>query len=363
LFARRLHWERADCTLRAPQTWELPGDARGGPENAAAALAAAAVEAHAAGTPAPRVVVCGGDGTASWVLAALHAVWPTDVPPPAFAVLPLGTGNDLARVTGWADCRIARDALAAEASPSDVLELLRVVEAAVATPLDWWRLTVESAAADTTPSGVSAAVPAGADAAASAAPAARELFWTNYVSVGFDAGVALAFDGARRAAPSLFASRAGNKAAYGLLGARDFALGACADLPEHLTLHADGRRVALPEGARGVLLLNISSFMGGARPWPDEPAPGGADGGLNTNAAPYDGALEVAAHYGALHLAAINLGLAAAVPLAVAREVLVSTSAPLPMQADGEAWAQPGPAVLRVSWQGSVSVLHAPALE
>lgn len=45
------------------------------------------------------LVVAGGDGTIHSVLSLLAAM---DAPPPA-AIIPLGTGNDLARSTGWLD--------------------------------------------------------------------------------------------------------------------------------------------------------------------------------------------------------------------------------------------------------------------
>jgi diacylglycerol kinase (ATP) len=324
--------------------WELPGDARGGPEAAAAALAQAAAAAAAAGEPPLRCAVAGGDGTASWVLAALHsATWPAELPPPACAVLPQGTGNDLSRVCGWFDHPGALEALSPSGTPAALLALLRAVEAAPPAPLDWWRLEVTGTA----------------DADAGDAACSRSVLFTNYFSVGFDAGVALSFAAARRAAPSLFASRARNKAAYGMLGALDFARGACAELTQQLTLIADGVPVPLPPDAKGLLLLNIGCFMGGVRPWPDAAAlppsmPAAA-------AAAHDGALEVCAHYGALHLAAMNLGLTAAVPLAVAREVRIVTAAALPAQADGEAWAQAA-AELRVERHGSVTVLLAPPL-
>jgi len=46
-----------------------------------------------------RVIACGGDGTVCWVMSVLDKLkWKTW---PSIAVLPLGTGNDMARVLLW----------------------------------------------------------------------------------------------------------------------------------------------------------------------------------------------------------------------------------------------------------------------
>lgn len=72
-----------------------------------------------------RVLVCGGDGSVSWVLMCIDRLGLLDKC--QVGVLPLGTGNDLARVLGWGH---------SFENPDMISSMIRRFERAHVKPLD-----------------------------------------------------------------------------------------------------------------------------------------------------------------------------------------------------------------------------------
>ncbi|PHU24011.1 Diacylglycerol kinase 1 [Capsicum chinense] len=81
-----------------------------------------------------RVLVCGGDGTVGWVLDAIDKQ--NYVSPPPVAILPAGTGNDLARVLSWGG------GLGSVERQGGLCTLLHDIEQAAVTILDRWKVSI-----------------------------------------------------------------------------------------------------------------------------------------------------------------------------------------------------------------------------
>jgi diacylglycerol kinase (ATP) len=79
-----------------------------------------------------RILVCGGDGTVSWIVSTIEKMKLQRWPP--IAILPLGTGNDLARIHGWGGGY----------SNESLIAILEQVAESYISWLDRWEMTVEN---------------------------------------------------------------------------------------------------------------------------------------------------------------------------------------------------------------------------
>ncbi|RXN14218.1 diacylglycerol kinase epsilon [Labeo rohita] len=271
-----------------------------------------------------RVLVCGGDGTVGWVLDAIDTMKlkGQDQFIPLVTILPLGTGNDLSNSLGWG---------AGYAGEIPVEQVLRNVLEAEVVKMDRWKVQVVS-------KGNYFRKP-------------KVLSMNNYFSVGPDALMALNFHAHREKTPSFFSSRIINKAVYFLYGTKDCLVQECKDLDKRIELELDGEQVTLPS-LEGIIVCNIGYWGGGCRLWEgmgDEPYP---------PTRVDDGLLEVVGVYGSFHCAQIQVKLANPVRLGQAHTVrLVLKSSRMPMQVDGEPWAQ-GPCTITITHKTQALMLY-----
>uniref|UniRef100_A0A672YSC5 Diacylglycerol kinase n=1 Tax=Sphaeramia orbicularis TaxID=375764 RepID=A0A672YSC5_9TELE len=277
-----------------------------------------------------RVLVCGGDGTVGWVLDAIDTMKlkGQDQFIPRVTILPLGTGNDLSNTLGWG---------AGYAGEIPVEQVLRNILDAEVVKMDRWKVQVAS-------KGVYFRKP-------------KVLSMNNYFSVGPDALMALNFHTHREKTPSFFSSRIINKAVYFLYGTKDCLVQECKDLDKRIELELDGERVALPS-LEGIIVCNIGYWGGGCRLWEgmgDEPCPPHQH---VVSCRLDDGLLEVVGVFGSFHCAQIQVKLANPVRLGQAHTVrLVLKSSKMPMQVDGEPWAQ-GPCTVTIMHKTQALMLY-----
>ena len=207
--------------------------------------------------PEVRLLACGGDGTAGWVLSVLDKVSLTH--PPPVGVLPLGTGNDLSRSLGWGGGYM----------DEPLGDILLAIQSADIISLDRWRL-------ETIPDPDSPRSGKGVDF-----PPLDVV--NNYFSLGVDAQIALQFHEAREANPEKFNSRVRNKMYYTQAGGVDLLKAKWRKLSEMLSVECDGVDIT-PKlrqlKVHSVLFLNISCFGSGTRPWDSSKGSQKLDDGL-----------------------------------------------------------------------------------
>nr|XP_027194389.1 uncharacterized protein LOC113789101 isoform X3 [Dermatophagoides pteronyssinus] len=206
-----------------------------------------------------RILACGGDGTAGWILSVIDEI--AIQPPPPISVLPLGTGNDLARSFGWGGSY----------TDEPIAKILCNIQDGQIVQLDRWNLKVQP--------NQSCQQQQSQQLLDENKGAKHNLpldVVNNYFSIGVDAHIALSFHEAREAHPERFNSRLRNKMFYGQAGGKDLLQRKWKDLCNYVHLECDGKDYTgrLKElKVHSVLFLNIPSYGGGTRPWPTSSAP------------------------------------------------------------------------------------------
>ncbi|XP_070075233.1 eye-specific diacylglycerol kinase isoform X3 [Drosophila takahashii] len=258
--------------------------------------------------PNLRVLACGGDGTVGWVLSVLDQIQPPLQPVPAVGVLPLGTGNDLARALGWGGGY----------TDEPIGKILREIGMSQCVLMDRWRVKV-TPNDDVTDDHVDR----------SKANVPLNVI-NNYFSFGVDAHIALEFHEAREAHPERFNSRLRNKMYYGQMGGKDLILRQYRNLSQWVTLECDGQDFTgklRDAGCHAVLFLNIPSYGGGTHPWND--SFGASKPSID------DGLMEVVG-LTTYQLPMLQAGMHGTC-ICQCRKARIITKRTIPMQVDGEA--------------------------
>ncbi|XP_062202692.1 diacylglycerol kinase 1-like [Phragmites australis] len=270
-----------------------------------------------------RVLVCGGDGTVGWVLDAIEKQ-KFEAPPPV-AILPAGTGNDLARVLCWGG------GLGVVEKRGGLFSVLEDVEHAAVTVLDRWKITIKDN------QGKLMAPPK---------------FMNNYIGVGCDAKVALDIHNLREENPERFYSQFMNKVLYAKEGAKNIMDNTFDYFPWDVKLEIDGSKIDIPQDSEGILVANIRSYMGGVDLWKNEDDV--SDAYLPQSM--HDKKLEVVSFTGMLHLGRLQVGLSRAQRLAQGHHIKIGISTTMPIQVDGEPWSQE-PCTIEVSHHSQAFML------
>uniref|UniRef100_A0A4W6CRS2 Diacylglycerol kinase n=1 Tax=Lates calcarifer TaxID=8187 RepID=A0A4W6CRS2_LATCA len=276
-----------------------------------------------------RILACGGDGTVGWILSCLDEQALNPQPP--VAVLPLGTGNDLARTLNWGGGY----------TDEPLSKILSHVEDGTVVQLDRWNLQVEpnhSAVAELD------------EQQTDKLP--LDVF-NNYFSLGFDAHVTLEFHESREANPEKFNSRFRNKMFYAGTAFSDFLMGSSKDLSKHIKVVCDGTDLTSKVQdlkLQCLVFLNIPRYCAGTTPWGNPSEHHDFEPQRHD-----DGYIEVIG-FTMTSLATLQVG-GHGERLNQCREVTLTTTKPLPVQVDGEP-CRLAPSVIHISLRNQANMVQ-----
>ncbi|XP_051150476.1 diacylglycerol kinase 7-like [Andrographis paniculata] len=229
-----------------------------------------------------RIVVAGGDGTVGWVLGCLGDLNKQGrLPLPPSGVIPLGTGNDLARSFGWGGSFPFN-------WKSAVKRILEKVAHGSIAHLDSWHVLISM------PGGEELEVPYSLKATEETLldqelaiegelpekVACYQGVFYNYFSIGMDAQVAYDFHHLRNDKPYLARGPVSNKIIYsGFSCMQGWFFTPCSSNPGLRSLKnilrifvkkvncSKWEKIAVPSSVRSIVALNLPSYGSGRHPW------------------------------------------------------------------------------------------------
>ncbi|XP_057751831.1 diacylglycerol kinase 1-like isoform X1 [Arachis stenosperma] len=325
-----------------------------------------------------RIIVAGGDGTASWIIGVvadlkLHR-------PPPVATVPLGTGNNIPFSFGWGRKNPGTDKEA-------VMSFLNQVKDAKELKIDSWHVIMRMK----TPKEGSCEHIAPVELPHAMHPCHpvsptdklnlegyhtyRGGFW-NYFSIGMDAQVSYKFHSERKLHPERFKHQLYNQSCYLRLGCTQgwfFAplKSSAWKIAQLATVkimkkHGQWEDLNIPQSTRSIVCLNLPSFAGGLNPWGTPNRKKSINRDL-TNPYVDDGLFEVVgfrdAWHGLLLLAPKGHGTRLAQTSRIRFEFHKGEADFTFMRIDGEPWKQPipkdddGRVVVEISHHGQVTML------
>ncbi|XP_004509972.1 diacylglycerol kinase 1-like isoform X2 [Cicer arietinum] len=328
-----------------------------------------------------RIIVAGGDGTASWLLGVVSDLKLSH--PPPIATVPLGTGNNLPFAFGWGKKNPTTDL-------QSVASFLNHVKAAKEMKIDSWHIIMRMKASSKegscdpiAPLELPHAMHAFNRVSSSdklnleGYHTYRGGFW-NYFSMGMDAQVSYAFHSERKLHPEKFKNQLYNQSAYLKLGCtQGWFLSSLfqssrniAQLTKVKIMKRQGQweDLHIPSSIRSIVCLNLPSFSGGLNPWGK---PNRKKSIYRDLTLPFvdDGLFEVVgfrdAWHGLVLLAPNGHGTRLAQASKIRFEFHKGATDCTFMRIDGEPWKQPLPqdddaVVVEISHHGQVSMLATP---